>query len=173
MSTDSMNHEEARRQADAEALAANVAAMQERIAAAEPSEGDEKRIDHVISALAALERTHGTRNFGLALKEFQGEEDYRDRYWAAMPEFRARCAEYDKILKQELGGDGFKMLTRPVTAEPYPPVELSKVYKVAREVANEPIPEDEVPARPRRLCDITCGETCDQCVELGYNQAGS
>lgn len=100
---------------------------------------DEKRIKSCADALAALERIHGTRALAQGIEQFEHDKDYRERFWAAMPERRDRMARLAEECKQRDGitDEDYQALTRPVTAEPLPPVDMATVIRVAREVADE------------------------------------
>lgn len=110
-----------------------------------------RRVKSCVDALLALEKVQGTRALCLAMQELDKDDDgFGARKWAALPERRESflgvyraffesqgraAAEIDKILSTEYPFQ--------VTAEPFPPVEETRLYQLALQVANEPIPEDD------------------------------
>lgn len=138
---------------------------------------DEMRIKSCADALAALERIHGTRALCQGIERFEKDEDFGERRWAAMPERRARMEEYARVIA-EADGRECPELTRPVTATPFPPVEETRLYKLAQEVANEPLVDgrkfnigDRVTVLPVEPCAL-CGETLEVRTGTVLRQAG-
>jgi hypothetical protein len=106
---------------------------------------EDKRVRSCVEALAALERLHGTRALALAIEEIEHDATdttgYAERHWAAMPEVTARMEAFGRAIA-EADGTLSTYKPRPVTAEPLPPIEETKLYREALAIAAEPLVDD-------------------------------
>lgn len=107
-------------------------------------EREDERVETCVEALLKLERIHGTRALALAIDEIESVDTdktgYSERRWAALPEMRERIEHFSRMIAEARGESTYE--PKPVTAEPLPPIEDTRLYQLAQEVANEPIPED-------------------------------